>query len=415
MSSPPPVLSFKDVLLNKSFRRLWLAWLISIFGDFLAIFAVISLITYRWHGHAINVTLVSLAFVVPTAVIGPVAGVFVDRWNLKRVMIGSDLIRAFLVVLLLFVTNMPQIAVILVVLSTISSFFVPAQAVTLRLLVPPEGLLAANALMSQAIYVVRLLSPALAGVLVTAISEKSCFYLDATSFIFSAVLLSTLQITRPAGTKEKKKTLRALIGDFIAGNKFIFTHSAMAFVFTAMAVAIFVFASFSPLISIYLRDFLFAGPIWFGASSAIVGIGMIVGAQLVRRLLRIHPTTSAVLCGLAGLGMGATVLGVFQNILMAAVSTFIIGFGVAVVLVPAQTLAQQAPPPEMIGRVSSTFLSSMSLAQALGLLLSGFLAEKLGVRQLFLVCGTMAMLIAIGGYLRFREKRPVTAKGAAIG
>jgi MFS family permease len=387
-----------------------LAQFISICGDYLAIFAVISLITYRWHGTAVQVTLVSLAYVLPMAIIGPPAGVFVDRWNVKRVMIGSDLIRALLVVLLLFVTNVPQIAAIFVVLSTVSSFFVPAQSVTMRTLVPSEGLLAANALMSQAFYVVRLFSPALAGVLVTALSEKSCFYLDAVSFLFSAVMLSTLTIMLPvAATKIKEKTLKSLTDDFIAGNKFIFTHGTLAVVFTAMAVAFFILMSFNPLISIYLRDFLFAGPMWYGAISAMVGVGMVVGAQLVTRLLRDRPKIYAVLGGLAGLGVGAAVLALFQNILMAAVSTFLIGFAVAFVLVPAQTLSQQETPPDMMGRVSSTFMSLISISQGLGLLFSGFLAERLGVRQLFMACGAVAVLISMAGYLKFREKHPVSA------
>ena len=412
MSSPPAALSLKQVFQQKAFRRLWLAQFVSIFGDFLALFAVISLITYRWHGNPVQVTVVSLAFVLPMAIVGPPAGVFVDRWNVKRVMIASDLIRAALVVLLLFVTNVRQIAAIFFALSTVSSFFAPAQSVTLRTLVPPEGLLAANALMSQAFYVVRLVSPALAGVLVAVLTEKSCFYLDAASFVFSAVMISTLSIVRPS-LINKEKTLRALTDDFIAGNKFIFTHSALAFVFTAMAAALFVLSSFSPLVSIYIRDFLFAGPVWFGIISAMVGVGMILAAQLVTRMIQNRPKTNAVLGGLAGLGLGAALLGVFRNIPLASVSTFTIGFAIAFVLVPEQTLMQQETPPDMMGRVSSTFLSLISIAQGLGLLLSGYLAEKLGVRQLFVACGAGAILIAAIGYLRFSQPRGNMAKETA--
>ena len=412
MSSPPAALSLKQVFQLKAFRRLWLAQFVSIFGDFLALFAVISLITYRWHGNPVQVTMVSIAYAVPMAIVGPPAGVFVDRWNVKRVMIASDLIRAVLVVLLPFVTNVPQIAVIFLVMSTVSSFFMPAQSVTLRTLVPTEGLLAANAMMSQAFYVVRLVSPALAGVLVALLTEKSCFYLDAASFVFSAVMISTVSIVRPS-LINKEKTLRALTDDFIAGIKFIFTHSGLAFVFTAMAVAFFVLSSFSPLVSIYIRDFLFAGPVWFGIISAMVGVGMILGAQLVTRMVQNRPKTNAVLGGLAGLGLGAALLGIFRNIPLASVSTFTIGFAIAFVLVPAQTLSQQETPPDMMGRVSSTFLSLISIAQGLGLLLSGYLAEKLGVRQLFVACGAMAVGIAAMGYLRFSESRGNVEKGTA--
>jgi DHA3 family macrolide efflux protein-like MFS transporter len=418
MSAPPRALSVTELLRQRPFATLWVAQFVSIFGDFLAIFAVISLITYRWRGDAVDVTLASLAFVLPTAIVGPLAGVFVDRWNVKAVMIGSDLMRAVLVVLLLGVTTVPQVAVLLVALSTISSFFVPAQSVTLQAIVPPEGLLAANALMWQAIYVIRLLSPAAAGLLVTTFTERSCFYFDAASFLVSAVMLSTLTVAlerRAGATKGREKVLRSLRDDFIAGNRFIFAHQALAFAFTAMAVAIFVLTSFSPLISIYLRDVLSAGPMWYGMITAMMGAGTFAGAQFVRRAWHDRPMTAAVLTGLATVGAGATLLGAFQSIPVAAASVLAIGFGVACVQVPAQTLIQRETSPDMMGRVSSTFLSSMSMAQALGLLLSGVLAEKLGVRQLFLACGAMAVLIAAAGRLNVRERSAVPARGAAIG
>jgi MFS family permease len=105
----------------------------------------------------------------------------------------------------------------------------------------------------------------------------------------------------------------------------------------------------------------------------------------------------------------------FRSIPLASLSTFTIGFAIAFVLVPAQTLSQQETPPDMMGRVSSTFLSLISIAQGLGLLLSGYLAEKLGIRQLFIACGAVAVLIAVIGYLRFSESRGNVAKETATG
>src|SRR5437899_1280035 len=89
MATPGPALTLKDVLQRKPFRALWMAQFVSIFGDFLALFAVISLITYTWHGNPVQITLVVIAYALPLAVVGPPAGVFVDRWNVKRVMIAS--------------------------------------------------------------------------------------------------------------------------------------------------------------------------------------------------------------------------------------------------------------------------------------------------------------------------------------
>ena len=218
----PAVFTVKTILSYKPFRTLWLAQFVSVFGDFLALFGVISLITFRWHGTPVQVTTVTIAFVLPMAIISPIAGVFVDHLNVKRLMIASDLIRAVLILMLVFTHNVMQISAIFVVLSSVSSFFAPAQSVTLRAIVPQEGLLAANALMMQAFYIVRLLSPAAAGALVAWLTEKSCFYLDVASFIFSAAMISTLSVIRPTEARGEK-TVKSLAQDFL-GRKQIHLH-----------------------------------------------------------------------------------------------------------------------------------------------------------------------------------------------
>jgi len=417
MSSPaetlaPKPYTLKTILRHKPFRTLWLAQFVSVFGDFLALFGVISLITFRWHGTALQVTTVTIAYILPLAIIGPVAGVFVDHWNVKRLMIASDLIRAVLILMLVFVHDVTQISVIFLLMSAVSSFFMPAQSVTIRTVVPPEGLLAANAMMAQAFYIVRLLSPAAAGALVAWLTEKSCFYLDVVSFVFSAAMISGLVVLRPARSQDEK-TVKSLTQDFLAGNKFIFTHAGLAFVFIAMAVAMFVLSSFSPLISIYIRDTLHAGTIMFGAVSAMVGVGMIVGTQLVTRLVRNRSKANVVLGGLFSLGIGAALLGGFRNSPMAALSTFTMGLAIAFVWIPAQTMSQQETPPAMVGRVSSTFMSLISVSQVFGLLLSGYLAQKLGIRSVFMACAGALALISAIGYLTLRGRHAATEVSGA--
>jgi MFS family permease len=412
MTSPaetkPTAYTLKTILKYKPFRTLWLAQFVSIFGDFLALFGVISLITFRWHGTPVQVTTVTIAFVLPMALISPIAGVFVDHWNVKRLMIASDLIRAGLILMLVFAHNVTQISAIFIVLSSVSSFFAPAQSVTLRTIVPPEGLLAANALMMQAFYIVRLLSPAVAGELVGLLTEKSCFYLDVASFIFSAAMIAGLSVIRPGRTQGEKK-VKSLVQDFLAGNKFIFTHAGLAFVFIAMAVAMFVLSSFSPLMSIYIRDSLHAGSIIFGLISAMVGVGMIVGTQLVTRLASSQSKSYVVLGGLFLLGLGAGLLGAFRNTPMAALSTFTMGFGIAFVWIPAQTMSQQETPPPMVGRVSSTFMSLIAFSQVFGLLLSGYLAQRLGIRAVFIACAGVLAVISTVGYFLTRRRSPQAA------
>jgi MFS transporter, DHA3 family, macrolide efflux protein len=390
----------RAVLAQPDFRKLWLAQFVSIFGDFLALFAVISLITFRWHGNALQVTLLMVSYFLPFALVGPLAGVFVDRWNVKRVMITSDLVRGLLVLLVVFATDVRQIYAIFAILGVFGSFFQPAQSVTVRALVPVEKLLAANAMMSQAFYTVRLVSPVLAGALIAWLGENPCFYLDAASFAFSAVMVSTLVINpqRPSG-----KSVHGFVDEFTTGNRFIFTHAQLAFIVTAMVVAMFVLSCFSPLISIYVRDMLHGGSFLYGLVSTMIGVGLILGTQSLTRFAKQRSKKDIVVWGLLTLGVSTGLLGAFANKGMAMVSLFGLGLAIAFVLVPAQTLMQQETPHAMIGRVSSSFMSLISVAQVCGLLLSGYLAHVLGIRQLFVAsAGALAVITAVG-YVKKRD------------
>lgn len=391
------------MLRQPGFRTLWTAQLVSVFGDFLLLFGVISLITFRLHGTASDVALATVAYLLPISAVAPVGGVLVDRWRVKRAMVGSDLIRAGIAASLVLVRDVPQICLVMALLGVVSSFFGPAQSVALRTLVPPEDLLAANAMLSQAFYVVRIVAPALAGALVAWLTEKACFWLDAGSFLFSAAMIGRLAIAQ-APPATRGHWLRTFSREFAEGNRFVFTHRGLSFAFLASAAAMFMLSSFSPLISVYVRDMLHAGTVIYGAISAMVGVGLIAGTSAARRAAKDRPMVNVVFAGLLALGGGAALLGAFRSIAAAALSTFAIGAGIATVIVPAQTLTQKETPPPMMGRVSSTFLSLFSLAQVLGLLLSGVLATRLGIRQLFLGCGATLALLAAGGWIWLKPR-----------
>src|ERR1044071_5977119 len=95
-------LSFGEVLRIPAVKRLFLAQVVSVFGDFIAIFAVIAYVTFTLHGTATQISMILVSFLLPLAFVSPVAGVFVDKWNLKATMITSDVIRGFLILGLVF-------------------------------------------------------------------------------------------------------------------------------------------------------------------------------------------------------------------------------------------------------------------------------------------------------------------------
>jgi MFS transporter, DHA3 family, macrolide efflux protein len=410
MAARASQMTIREVLKLKPVRRLWAAQVVSVFGDFLAVFAVLSYVSFNLHASAAQVTLISVSFMIPFAVIGPVAGVFVDRWNVKRTMIASDLIRAGLALALVFAGSLGQIYAILFLLSAVSTFFVPAQTVTLRTLVPPEGLLSANVLVQQAFYVMRIISPALAGAMVAWFGPSSCYYLDSLSFIFSVSMIATLVIARePVAPAKGSHPLKSVLNDLLAGMKFIFTHPTISFVILAMAAGMFAVSCFGPLIAVYVRDELRATSLAFGIINSLIGVGMIGGTLLISRFARQVSKTHLTLWGLLTMGAFVVVMAAFKTIAAASVGMFGLGVGVIFVIVSAQTLMQGQTPMELIGRVSGSFMAVLSLAQLIGLVLSGSLAQTLGIRNLFYASAAMLFLITIFGYFRLPQQRSVSA------
>jgi len=408
-SSPPKPMTFRDVLRGDVMRRVWYAQVVSLFGDFLALFAVIAVVSFRLRATPNQVTGVQIAFMLPLVFVGPIAGVFVDRWPLKPTLIASDLIRAVLALLLIYSASIWNVYVVLAALSCVSAFFGPAQTVTIRTHVPAEGLISANALMQIAFMGSRIVGPAAAGMIVGQFGPNVCYALDVLSFLVSASLIGSVIIRRPASpkaaTESSRNRIHAIWIDMKEGMSFIVHHGAILFVVLAMAAGLFTIGCFGPLIAIFVRDSLHASPRTFGVVSGMVGIGLLVGTQLVRMMARLAKNDTLVLSGLAGIGGGVLLLGAIPHIAATLVSTFAIGFAFAAIMVPAQTLIQRETPHEMLGRVGSTNASIIFLGQILGLVLSGVMAQAIGVRMVFFLCAALAAALVVAGRLFLKASR----------
>lgn len=399
MSSPASTLGFRDVLKTPAVKRLWIAQIVSIFGDFLAVFAVFSVVTFQLHGTPTQVSMIMAAYLAPLAVISPLAGVFVDKWNVKWTMIASDLIRGVLVVALLFVRDLNAIYGIFFALSTVSSFYIPAQSVAIRTLAPAGGLLAVNALMSQAMQGAQIVSPAVSGLMVEALGANSCFVFDVLSFFFSACMVASLPIRRQSAPSLPASVLRSM-GD---GFRFIFTHSVISFVMIAMSTGMFAVRCFGTLLSVYVRDVLASNAALFGTLNSLIGVGMIAGTQSVRRFaVRISPQ-HMVIYGLAGMGAAVFVTALFGRVWTTAAGMLALGFFAAFVFVTSQTLLQQETPPEMLGRVISSLMSLMAVSQVLAMFVAGPVAQTAGIRNLYFGSAAMLLGICLAGFLWLRK------------
>jgi MFS family permease len=413
-AAPPASLSMREVLRIPVMRQLWYAQIVSNFGDFLALFAVIGVLTFRLQASPEQVTGLQIAYQLPIAVLGILAGVFVDRWPLKRTLVSSDLIRGLLCLLLLVSTRIWHFYAILAAISVVSSFFGPAQGVVIREAVPLHGLRSSNALMQQVMFIMRIVGPAAAGALVSSFGPVPCYVIDAISFFVSASVIATLAIgpsqkVHHHTAAEDRGLIAGVWRDMREGLSFIAHHAALLFVILAMASGMFVIGCFGPLIAVYVRDSVHAGNAIYGVASAMIGVGMLIGVNLLNTFARHVRNTTLVYCGLLGIAAGLCVLFALTFIWSTFLGDLVIGLAVAAIIIPAQTVMQQETPPHLMGRVGSTFMSIVFGAQILGLLLSGALAQFTGVRQVFLICAGMLAMLALAGKL-FME--PKSAKPA---
>lgn len=400
----------RQVMAISAFRKLWIATLVSIFGDFLALYAIFSEMTFRMHASARAITLVTVFFLLPLAFVGPVAGVFVDRWHPRRTMVASDLARTVLALGLVFARAPWHIYAVFLALSTFSSFFTPARSVSLPQIVPLNGLMSANALIQQTVQILQMASPVIAGALVGWAGPSSCYFLDSASFLISGLLIATLVIPpRPAHANQQMKSV---VRDLFSGVRFILGHPVVSFVILSIAAGTFALSAFSALIAVFVRDVLHATSYVFGAMGSAIGAGMLAGGLVVTPLARrVRQKAYLVSGGLLMCGFFIALIARLPNTIVSLAGCVGIGVGVSLLVIPAMALTQGQVPAEMRGRVSSSSMSLISISQGVALLFAGDLASRLGITSVFYGSAAMLLLISIAGTIRLR--RPLEAQAAA--
>jgi DHA3 family macrolide efflux protein-like MFS transporter len=431
----PEPMSMGAVLRVVTMRRLWYAQIVSVFGDFLALFAVITVMTFKLHATAQQVTAGQIAYLLPIALLGIVSGVFVDRWPVKITLVSSDFLRAGLCLLLLTVHTVYGFYIVLAAISVVSSFFSPAQGIALRSAVPMHGLRSANSLMQQVMFIMRIIGGPIAIFVVTRFHEQTCYILDSLSFIASGSLIASLALNVPqksavvitpekeqAPSKEGKTGIARILEDMKEGAGFVLHHAALLFVIVALAAGMFVMGCFGPLIAIFVRDTLHASTSVFGISSAMIGLGLLVGISVLNALAKNVKNSTLVYSGLGGIALATLLMATAPHIvfrlgshaigvdsLLTILGCFLIGFSAGGIIVPSQTMIQQETPPEMLGRVGSTVMSFIFSAQIAGLVLSGVLANHTSVRRVFLLCTGMLAVLIVAGKLWMEPKEHATA------
>src|SRR5512136_879990 len=218
-SSPAP--SPFAVFRNRSFALMWLGQLVSTAGSALTSLAA-SILIFRLTHSALSVGLMLMATAVPTLLVGLIAGVFVDRYDRKRIMIAANLIRAVLVFLIPFLipASIAWLYIIVALSSAVGQFFDPAHESVLPEVASEEELAAANSMMAISSFGSTAIGFAASGLIASRFPIQWCFYLDALSFVFSAVCILLIRIAPLEAAGET--TVATVLRNLGAGARFLF-------------------------------------------------------------------------------------------------------------------------------------------------------------------------------------------------
>ena len=388
---------------NRNFLLLWLAQVMSSLGDW-ALLIAIPVTVYDGTNDPAKLGLSFVAETVPALILGAIAGVLVDRWNRRLVMIASDLGRMLSVCLLLGVHHLDHLghrglwliygAAFLT--STFGCFFSPARSALMAALLPRERLMQATALSSSSIRLTQLLGPALAGVLLHSLHPHGVFVFDALTFLFAAGC-ATL-VADPEVKQKAASGLQGVIRDLREGLSYLAPGTVLGNLISFLSFATLANGIFNVLLYAFVRDVLKISGAGFGYLLSAYGLGALLVVPLVAGPLKNAPPVRLIGAGFLLMGVGGVGFAYSHGAAMAAVTLFFSAIGNMLMFLPALTMCQSEPPPEVRGRVMGALITiSAFFTAASSLAVAAFIGFDPPLRLIYLllagvylVCGLLA-------------------------
>jgi MFS family permease len=398
---------YAAVLRNRQFMSLWIAQIFSQFADravfvlFVAVLTTIQHSTIAGHyvGAAQITSFLYVAFTIPAIILSPIAGVYVDRWSNKAVLVGSNIARGVFVTMitLSLVQRSPMAALTLAFLLSIGSqFFAPAEAAAIPRLVKKDDLYCANSLFFTTMMVALGFGFAIGDPIIASTGIGKAPYAVAGGFFVAAFLLLFVPDSKRKPV-DKEKEQDPWWEELRFGLAYIATSRT---VFRAIFKITILFSTIITLniIAVGLAEqVLDLKPQQFGYIVAAAGLGMGLGNVLVAQFCtRMRPTILAYR-GFICLGLFMSVLGslgfvkdhapailhvpvfTYQNALLAVplLIAIMIGASCAMVAVPTYAALQAAVPEELRGKVFGAQNTAMSFASTIPVILVGVAADNL--------------------------------------
>jgi MFS family permease len=393
-----------SLLKNARFVRLWLGQGLSFVGDSVSTVALVLLVV-NLSDSASAVGGVLVARLLPTLA-SPFVGVLADRLDRRAVLVAGDLVRAILVIGLIFVRDLPAVYALVFLLGTAQTVFNPTVRAAFPGVVGGSDLTRANALISGTFSFSVMAGPALGGVLVASVGVEVAFLLDALTFLVSAALISTIPLPAPGRDDEGGGFFGELQAGFgyLAGARVPLAIVAGAFLATLTANATI------PAEAFLAKDTFGAGDVGYGLIASLWGGGMILGSALTAVLGGRMDLTLLYFVSIFATAVAFVGVGFSSTFLLALGAIAVAGVANGVDNVATDTVLQKRVPDAFMGRVFAARFMTFSAGEALAYPLGGLIVDASGPRPTYLLAGAATaaagLLVALIVIAPNRKKRP---------
>lgn len=383
------------VLKNRDFMLLWLGQNISKLGTRLYDIALMWYM-YKKTGSSIALGLSVLCFTVPSVLIAPLAGVFADKLDKKKIIVNTDILNGFIMLVFsyfIFADNYPvYILYIFMILSTmVTSVFNPAISSSIPIIVQEKDLKDANTLNQMTSQIINILGPVFSGILIAFINMWLLFFINGLSFLICALIESFIVI--PKINIEKGN--QGFGAQFKEGLLYVAKNKQLLYLVIAGGVIInFFLAPLSIYETILSTKILNVGSTGYGMMNSALSVGALIGALLIMLNIFSDKYKMAIL-GLCIEGIAVSLLGLIPNYYIVLLAEAALGLGVSMASVGISTLYQILIPKDKMGRVMALVGTLCDITVPLGTLLGSTIITFTPLSIVLIISGILILITGI--------------------
>lgn len=408
---------------NPDFARLWMAQVISLLGDWFNVIALSALVSRYSGGSGLAISGLLLARFLPPVVVSPLAGVLIDRFNRKHMLIFSDVARALIMLLLLFAAS-PEYLWLIYLLTVLqfclSAIFEPGRSAIMPSLVKSEDLLIANTLGNVTWSVMLAVGAMIGGLIAAVLGTAAALILDALSFALSAWFIT--RIKTPQGRLAAHTHAERQASGFRVGVRYLLQHPAtLALLFVKVGLSI---GNLDAIIIAYGTILFVIGDNGTGSLGILYsafGLGAILGPLLMNRFSdgSVRTMRRLVIIAFVLMMIGWLVIGGAPVLAVAALGSGLRAMGSSVSWTYSSTMIQMSVPNNLLGRVFSFDMVGFSLMQTISTLITGLLIDNLGGHNAPVIAfgtGALSLIpLALWMFIVYRldQSQPEVAVGIA--